>query len=125
MDKLQESRYWASYGAYKAVEPLVDQVVRGKISANLQEEKHLRADAALFLLVNFDQMIGSISIGRPHVSGPPVKPLTSEMLEQAFDIIMDNLKGSDPDDPFGYSSHKVIKSVDTSWEKLSPIFAWA
>jgi len=125
MDKLQESRYWASYGAYKAVEPLVDRVIRGKISANLKEEKHLRADAALFLLANFDQMIGSINVGGMQAGVPAAKPLTSEMLEQAFDIIIDNLRVRDPDDPFGYSSHRVIKSIDAAWDKISPIFAWA
>jgi hypothetical protein len=70
-------------------------------------------------------MIGSVNIETPHGSMPTVKPLTSEMLGQAFDIIMDNLKERNPDDPLGYSSHRVIKSMDVSWDKLSPIFAWA
>ncbi len=125
MDKLQESRYWAIYGAYKAVDPLVNEVIRRKISENLSQTKHLRADGAVFLLVNFDQMIGSLNILPADGSSSKEKPLTSGMLERAFDIIMTNLQSQALDDRLGYSSHKVIKSIDDTWDELSRIFAWA
>jgi hypothetical protein len=57
MDKFLESRYWALFWDYEPTVKLVGESLRRRISLDLRGDGRLRADAAYFLLLYFDQMI--------------------------------------------------------------------
>jgi hypothetical protein len=125
MDKLQETQYWALFWNYRTQDVPGREAVRERIKYNISSRNSLRADAAFFLLLNFDQMIlapTNPSGRRDELTG---KLFDQEKLERAFDIIMENLIETGSLDPDGYSAHSVIRSIDQTWDRLAPILAWA
>ncbi|WP_133303056.1 hypothetical protein [Cupriavidus lacunae] len=135
MDKTQESKYWALFWSYRAASEPIAELVRDAVVSNLHKENFapLRGDAAFFLLLNFDQMIGAVYSEpfRPPGGYPSSESLAKpgpqvlKNVSYALDKIFDKLYERQPTDPFGYSSHNVMRSIDEVWGDLVPLFAWA
>jgi hypothetical protein len=92
----------------------------------------LRGDAAYFLLLNFDQMLFRVEgpyppmvLDRPseRISASVREIYPADRLNNIFDIIMEQLTKTSPDDD-GYSAHQVIRAIDGGWPEIIKYVLW-
>jgi hypothetical protein len=145
LDPNLERRYLALFLAYEAggADPIAE--LKRRLSAAVFPERRLRADAALCLLVLYDQMIfrpyvGTINLPYPLIidpSFPPIPairelPLLSVVgdpdtfpttMMESLTVILQQLDQDQYEHPA--SSHDVLRAVDDVWEQLSTSFGWA
>lgn len=127
MDELLEQRYRTLFRIYGAGDSGLLLRAKNRIYHEFEETGVLRADAALFLLVNVDHMLLRPYAGYvPALDGRPVEPPALfkdyeivEPLDKTLEIIFRNLQGERP-----YSAHDVAGAVETSWRELAQIFLW-
>jgi len=92
----------------------------------------LRPDAALCLLVLYDQMIlrpygghvldGGVGVARPSLTAKMSGGEFSERVLSSLTYLVDRLQKKSPR---AASSHDVLVVINESWEYLSGQFAWA
>ena len=129
MDKRQESKFWALFWTYEGQSADIDPLVRSRVLRTLPEPgTRLRADAAYFLLVNFDHMVGRV-MAEPFVpkdtyNSPDVNHVLRP-IDQALDAILGKLSDSPSQDLDGYSGHQLLRSIDEVWDDLAFFLAWA
>lgn len=129
MQKIQESKFWALFWNYKGQSSDIDSIVRSQVIASLAEPyTQLRPDAAYFLLVNFDHMVGRV-LSDPFMPTEEYRAPEAHypvgLIEQALGIILDRLHDAPHQDTDGYSAHEVMRSIDGVWGQLVPMLAWA
>lgn len=81
------------------------------------QDRELRTDALLFLLINLQFMLSEPYSDYPRIG--PSSELDSRLI-RATEIILENLRGEPP-----YSSHAVLLAVESSWDDLASLFLWA
>lgn len=95
--------------------------------AHFIEKKHLRIDAAFFLLINFDHMVfralsGYIPKAESALGDPMESIFSDEKLRDransCLDLIVNGLQNS-------ASAHDVLKAIDTVWSQIGEILSWA
>src|SRR5262245_34070215 len=129
------ARYFALFAAYEAGgrDPIAEIKVR---LSEAMAEGRLRPDAALCLLILYDQMIFRPYGGRISIPAQPVEQLRLAQLppfphgdprelplkmNQSLDVIFRRLEAYERP----ASSHSVLKAISDSWEDLSANFGWA
>ena len=121
MDPLLTSRY-ESFFQYYGIggDPLVRQAKKQLISRMQKEPDFLRADGALFLLVNIDHMIIRPLSGyvpdRNSKLGDAMKQSMSTKrligsLRKSIDIILNDLQAAAKPT----TAHAILKSIDKHW----------
>lgn len=127
MDDMLQRRYeclFLSYGS-GASSSLVD--VKHRLRS-LYYDGFLRADAALFLLVNADHMLYRPYFG--YVPDETANPIAAPQLVErdrrepdalitALDQILGALEGDRP-----HSAHDVMQAIDRRWKDLSLLMGW-
>jgi hypothetical protein len=129
MDPVLASRYMALFSSYEAGERGGAGFVKRQLISR-SALTFLRPDAALLLLVLYDQMIlrpyaGEIMLPSgeamplPPNAGDPVK--TADSVSRGLDEIFKDLEQA-RERPI--SSHRVLEAIMNTWPKISELHGW-
>jgi len=129
MDALLATRYGLLFQSYAARDagPL-GWFKQRIVEWDIQNDRRLRPDAALFLLVNLDQLIIRAYFGEidsedtgplPLPSGFPAEEWFGRA-RQATELILEQLAKSEGE----ISAHDVLQVIDTNWRMLAASLGW-
>ena len=133
MDNNLEERYWLLFATYDAEgSPLVAQakalIMRRLVASPLV----FRADAAHFLLVNFDHMVirpmSGLYAGQDIVLGVPSElapPIPGEQMPMILDRVLSEILDALDDGGEPVSAHRVLLAIDRAWRQIGDRLSWS